>query len=124
LQSPERISEYLLAHGLDSGTCFEIVSVDISEVDVLDNVDAKLRTAQAETDKRIAQAHAEIRRAAAAAAHTEMVARTVDMSSRVVAAKADLPRAESAAFREANFGRTAAWKPTVNDAMRWRHAQG
>ncbi len=120
LESPERISQYLLEHGLDSGTCFEILSVDIASLDVLDNVGAKLRSDQADSDKRIAQAKAEIRRTAAVAAYHEMTARSTENQSRVVAAKATLPRAVSAAFQEVNLGRTRALAPTQHDAMRWR----
>lgn len=124
LQRPELISEHLLAHGLDSGTCFEILSVDIADVDVMDNVGARLQSAQAETDKKIAQAHAEIRRAAAVAVQMEMRARTVDMHAAVVAARANLPLASASAFRETNFGRRAAFPPTVNSRLRWSRRAG
>ena len=120
LEKPETISEFLLAKGLDSGTCFEILSVDIADVDVIDNVAARLQSAQAETDKRIAQAHAEVRRAAAVAAHQEMKARTTEMESRVVAAKAVVPLAVSSACCEANLGRALPMAATVNPRMRWK----
>ena len=124
LQRPELISQHLLAHGLDSGTCFEILSVDIADVDVLDNIGARLQSAQAETDKKIAQAHAEIRRAAAVAVQGEMHARTMDMHAAVVAARASLPLASASAFREANFGRRRAWPQTVNARLRWSRGPG
>lgn len=119
LQKPELISEHILARGLDSGTCFEILSVDISDIDVLDNVSARLRSAQAEADKRIAQAQAEVRRAAAVAAQQEMVARTTEMEGRVTSAESTVPLALSSALTEANFGRAGRLSPTMNSRLRW-----
>ncbi len=120
LERPETISEHLLAKGLDSGTCFEIVSVDIGDVDVLDNVAARLSSARAEADKRVAQANAEVRRAAAVAAHHEMTARTTEMEGKVVSAKADVPLALASAVAETNIGRSKPLRPTVNNRVRWR----
>lgn len=122
LERPERISQYILDRGLDSGTCFEILSVDIADVSVQDNIGARLQTLQAGADKRVAQAKAEARRAAAVAAHKEMEAKTVDMESRVTAARSVLPRAAAAGFREQNFGCRKQLPPTVNDRLRWRIA--
>ncbi|MBT3376226.1 MAG: UPF0365 family protein [Lentisphaerae bacterium] len=119
LEKPELISEHILARGLDSGTCFEIVSVDISDIDVLDNISARLKSAQAGADKRIAQAQAEVRRAAAIAAQQEMVARTKEMEGRVTSAKSRVPLALSAAVAEANFGNSARLQPTMQSRLRW-----
>jgi uncharacterized protein YqfA (UPF0365 family) len=104
LANPELMSAHLLAKGLDSGTAFEILSVDIADVDVLDNVAARLQSVQADTDKRIAQARAESRRAAAVAARQEMRAKTVEMTGRVVTARSRVPLALSSAVREVNLG--------------------
>lgn len=120
LQSPEAVAAYLLEHGLDSGTCFEIISVDVADVEVLDNVGATLRSARAETDKRIAQAKAEVRRAAAVAAHREMVSRTTEMESRVRAASSVLPLAAAAAVREYNLGSRHPVPAVTDDRVRWR----
>ena len=120
LERPETISAYLLEKGLDSGTCFEILSVDVADVDVLDNVAARLRSDQAEADKRIAQAQAEVRRAAAVAAHQEMTARTRDMESRVVAASAVEPLAVASSLAEANMGRRQPLPPSLHPRLRWK----
>lgn len=120
LEHPERISAYLLERGLDSGTCFEILSVDIADVDVLDNVSARLKSQQAEADTRIAQANAEMRRAAAIAARQEMKARTVEMEGRVTAAKSTVPLAVSSAFVEANMGSQRPLVKTHNYRLRWK----
>lgn len=122
LERPERISEYLLEKGLDSGTCYEILSVDIADVDVLDNVAARLNSTRAEADKRIARAKAEVRRAAAVAAHQEMKARTTESESRVTAARAAEPLAAASAFKEANMGRVRPLARTVDARLRWRSA--
>ena len=122
LQGPEAISEYLLAQGLDSGTCFEVVSVDIADVDVMGNVGARLQSAQAESDKRVARAQAEMRRAAAVATRHEMRARTTDMRGRVVAAEATVPRGVTSAFWEGNLGRPPPLPGTVHDRTKWRAA--
>ena len=120
LERPEVISECVLGKGLDSGTCFEILSVDIADIDVLDNVAARLQSSQAAADKRIAQAHAEIRRAAAVAVRQEMKARTTDSESRVAAAQSAVPLGVAAAFGEANLGRHGPLHHSVNPRMRWR----
>lgn len=122
LQNPEAISEYLLAQGLDSGTCFEVVSVDIADVDVMGNVGARLQSAQAESDKRVARAQAEMRRAAAVATRQEMLARTTDMRSRVVAAKATVPLGVSSAFWEGNLGRLRPLRGTAHGRVKWKAA--
>jgi len=120
LEKPDTISEYLLAKGLDSGTCFEILSVDIADVDVMDNVGARLRSIQADTDKRIAQAQAEVRRAAAVASRQEMKAKTKEMEGRVVAAKANVPLALSSALFESNLGSHRPVARTMDPRMRWK----
>lgn len=119
LENPDRISNYLLEHGLDSGTCFEILSVDIADVEVKDNVGAYLQSVQAESDKRIAQATAEVRRAAAVAEEREMIARTVDSRSRVVEAKSVQPLAAASALGENNFGSPRPVINSLHDRLRW-----
>ncbi len=104
LENPDRISKTVLAKGLDTGTAFEILSVDIADVDIGDNIGAKLQAEQAEADKVVAQAKAEMRRAAAVATEQEMKARTQEMRAKVVEAEAQVPEAISAAFRNGNLG--------------------
>ncbi len=104
LENPDRISKTVLEKGLDSGTAFEILSIDIADVDVGANIGAKLQTDQAEADKRIAQAKAEERRALAVAREQEMKALTQEMRAKVVEAEAEIPRAISEAFRQGNLG--------------------
>ncbi len=104
LENPDRISKNVLDKGLDSGTAFEILSIDIADVDVGENVGAKLESEQAEANKLIAQAHAEVRRAAAVALDQEMLARTQEMRARVVEAEAQIPLAMAEAFRSGNLG--------------------
>lgn len=104
LENPDRISKNVLAKGLDSGTAFEILSIDIADVDVGDNVGAKLQAEQAEADKRVAQAKAEVRRAAAVALEQEMVARVQEMRAKVVEAESQVPLAMAEAFRAGNLG--------------------
>jgi len=104
LENPDRISKTVLSRGLDSNTAFEILSIDIADVDVGDNIGAKLQAEQAEADKRVAQARAEVRRAAAVAAEQEMRARTQEMRAKVVEAEAQVPQAMSEAFRAGNLG--------------------
>lgn len=104
LENPDMISKTVLKKGLDAGTAFEILSIDIADVDVGDNIGAKLQTDQAEADKRIAQAKAEERRAMAVAREQEMKALTQEMQARVVEAEAELPKAMAQAFREGNLG--------------------
>lgn len=104
LENPDRISKTVLEKGLDAGTAFEILSIDIADVDVGQNIGAKLQTDQAEADKRIAQAKAEERRALAVAQEQEMKALTQEMRARVVEAEAEIPKAISEAFRQGNLG--------------------
>ena len=104
LESPDTISKTVLKRGLDVGTAFEILSIDIADVDVGENVGAKLQEAQAEANKSIAQAEAEIRRAAAVALEQEMKARVEEMQAKVVAAQAEVPLAMAEAFRAGNLG--------------------
>ncbi len=99
LENPHRISQTVLDKALDANTAYEILSLDIADVDVGANVGAKLQTEQAETNKLIAQAHAEIRRAAAVAVEQEMTARVAEMRARVVEAEASVAQAMAWAFR-------------------------
>ena len=115
LENPDKISKTVLAKGLDSGTAFEILSIDIADVDVGKNIGAELQTDQAEADKRIAQAKAEERRAMAVASEQENRARVEEMRAELVRAQADVPRALAEAFREGNLG--------VMDYMRYRNIQ-
>ncbi|RRJ95102.1 UPF0365 family protein [Opitutaceae bacterium TAV4] len=104
LESPDSISKTVLARGLDVGTAFEILSIDIADVDVGENVGAQLQEAQAQANKSIAQAQAEIRRAAAVALEQEMKARVQEMQAKVVEAQAEVPLAMAEAFRKGNLG--------------------
>jgi uncharacterized protein YqfA (UPF0365 family) len=104
LESPDSISKTVLARGLDVGSAFEILSIDIADVDVGENVGAKLQEAQAEANKSIAQAQAEIRRAAAVAVEQEMKARVQEMQAEVVRAQAEVPKAIAEAFRSGRLG--------------------
>lgn len=104
LESPDSISKTVLARGLDVGSAFEILSIDIADVDVGENVGAKLQEAQAEANKSIAQAQAEIRRAAAVALEQEMKARVQEMQAKVVEAEAQVPLAQAEAFRAGRLG--------------------
>jgi uncharacterized protein YqfA (UPF0365 family) len=104
LENPDRISKTVLAKGLDAGTAFEILSIDIADVDVGANIGAKLQTEQAEADKQIAQARAESRRAMAVAQEQEMKARINEMQAKVVEAEAQVPLAMSEALRAGKLG--------------------
>lgn len=104
LESPDSISKVVLQRGLDVGTAFEILSIDIADVDVGENVGAKLQEAQAEANKNMAQAQAEIRRAAAVALEQEMKARVQEMQAKVVEAQAQVPMAMAEAFRAGKLG--------------------
>ncbi len=104
LENPDMISQNVLSKGLDAGTAFEILSIDIADVDVGENIGAQLQIKQADADKQIAQAKAEERRAMAAAREAEMAAQVVEMRARVVEAEAEVPRAMAQAFREGNLG--------------------
>jgi uncharacterized protein YqfA (UPF0365 family) len=115
LENPDQISRRVLDGGLDAGTAFEILSIDIADVDVGRNIGAQLQIDQAEADKQIAQARAEQRRAMAVAQEQEMVARTQEMRARVVEAEAEVPRAMAEAFRAGNMG--------IMDYYRMRNVQ-
>lgn len=104
LESPDSISKVVLSRGLDVGTAFEILSIDIADVDVGENVGAKLQVAQAEANKNMAQAQAEIRRAAAVALEQEMRAKVEEMQAKLVEAQAQVPLAIADALREGNLG--------------------
>src|SRR3984957_1916970 len=104
LEYPDRISKAVLAKGLDAGTAFEIVSIDIADVDVGKNIGAELQTSQAEADRRIAQAKASERQYAAQAAEQEQKAETQAMRAKVVEAEAAIPQAIAEAFRSGNLG--------------------
>jgi uncharacterized protein YqfA (UPF0365 family) len=97
LENPDNISKHILSKGLDAGTAYEILSIDIADVDVGENIGAKLQIDQANADKQIAQAKAEERRAMAVALEQEMRARVVE-------AEAEVPRAMAEAFRKGNLG--------------------
>jgi len=104
LENPDRISKTVLGKGLDSNTAFEILSIDIADVDVGENIGAKLQTEQADADKQVAQAKAEVRRAAAVAVEQEMRAKTQEMRAKVVEAESLVPQAMAEAFRSGNLG--------------------
>jgi uncharacterized protein YqfA (UPF0365 family) len=104
LENPDGISKTVLGKGLDSGTAFEILSIDIADVDVGKNIGAELQTDQAEADKRVAQARAEERRAMAVAQEQEMKALVGQMRAEVVKAEAEVPLALADAFRSGNLG--------------------
>lgn len=104
LENPDVVSRTVLSKGLDSGTAFEILSIDIADVDVGKNIGAQLQTDQAEADKRIAQAKAEERRAMAVAKEQEMVAYVQEMRAKVVEAEAQVPLALSEALKEGKLG--------------------
>ena len=115
LENPDAISKTVLAKGLDSGTAFEILSIDIADVDVGKNIGADLQTHQAEADKRVAQARAEERRAMAVAQEQEMKARVVEMKADLVKAESEVPLALAEAFREGHMG--------VMDYVRYNNIQ-
>ncbi len=104
LENPDSISKTVLAKSLDTGTAYAILSIDIADVDVGKNVGAHLAADQAETDKKVAQARAESRRAMAVAEEQEMKARTQEMKAKVVEAEAEVPKAMADAFRKGNLG--------------------
>lgn len=104
LEHPDRISKVVLERGLDSGTAYEILSIDIADVDVGENVGAKLQEAQAIANKNMAQAQAEIRRAAAVALEQEMKAKVEDMKAKVVEAEAQVPLALAESLRSGKMG--------------------
>jgi uncharacterized protein YqfA (UPF0365 family) len=104
LENPDQISKTVLSKGLDSGTAYDILSIDIADVDVGKNIGAGLETDRAEADKKIAQAKAEERRAMAIASEQEMIARVAEMRAKVVEAEAQIPLAIAEAFRSGNLG--------------------
>ncbi len=104
LENPDLISKRVLEKGLDAGTAYEILSIDIADVDVGKNIGAELETDRAEADKKIAQAKAEERRAMAFAAEQEMKAKVEEMQAKVVEAEAEVPLAMAEAFRQGNLG--------------------
>jgi uncharacterized protein YqfA (UPF0365 family) len=104
LENPDLISERVLGKGLDSGTAFEILSIDIADIDLGKNIGARLQIEQAEADKQIAQAKAEERRAIAIAKEQEMKAKVEEMRAKVVEAEAEIPLAISDAFKKGNLG--------------------
>ena len=104
LENPDSISKLVLSKGLDTGTAFEILSIDIADIDVGKNIGAQLQIDQANADKNIAQAKAEERRAMAIAVEQEMKAKAQEMSAKVIEAEAEVPMAMSEAFRKGNLG--------------------
>lgn len=104
LENPDSISKNVLNRGLDVGTAFEIISIDIADIDIGENIGAHLQEAQAEANKKIAQAQAEIRRAAAVAQEQEMKANVEEMNAKLVEAQAQVPLAIAEAFRVGNLG--------------------
>ncbi|MFC1480982.1 flotillin-like protein FloA [Candidatus Neomarinimicrobiota bacterium] len=104
LENPDSISKMVLSRGLDAGTAFSILSIDIADVDVDKNIGADLQTEQAAADLKVAQAKAETRRAMAVAAEQEFMAKVEEMRAKVVEAEAEIPKAISQAFREGNLG--------------------
>ena len=104
LERPESISKVVLAKGLDAGTAFEILSIDIADIDVGKNIGAELQMDQANADKNIAQARAEERRAMAVALEQEMKAKAQEARAKVIEAEAQVPLAMAEAFRNGNLG--------------------
>jgi len=104
LENPDLISKEVLRKGLDAGTAYEILSIDIADIDIGENIGAKLQTEQAEADKRIAQALAEEKRAEAVAIEQQNRAKVVEKEALVKAAEADIPKAIATAFEKGNLG--------------------
>lgn len=104
LENPDKISKLVLQKGLDAGTAYEILSIDIADVDVGANIGAKLQIDQANADLKVAEAKAEERRAMAVAVEQEMKAKTQEARSKVIEAEAEIPQAIAAAFRSGNLG--------------------
>ncbi len=104
LENPDRISKVVLEKGLDSGTAFEILSIDIADIDIGDNIGAKLQTDQAEADLKVANARAEERRAMAVASEQEQRAKAQEARAKVIEAEAQVPLAMAEAFRSGNLG--------------------
>lgn len=104
LENPDKISKVVLSKGLDSGTAFEILSIDIADIDIGDNIGAKLQTDQAEADLKVANAKAEERRAIAVAYEQEMIAKAQDARAKVIEAESQIPLAIAESFRSGNLG--------------------
>lgn len=104
LENPDSISKLVLTKGLDAGTAFEILSIDIADIDVGENIGAKLQIDQATADLKVAEAKAEERRAMAVAEEQEMIAKAQDARAKVILAEAEIPMAMAEAFREGNLG--------------------
>jgi uncharacterized protein YqfA (UPF0365 family) len=104
LENPDSISKVVLSKGLDAGTAFEILSIDIADIDIGKNIGAQLQMDQADADKNIAQAKAEERRAMAVATEQEMRAKSQEMRAKVIEAEAEVPKAMAEAFRKGNLG--------------------
>ncbi|MBQ4479591.1 MAG: flotillin-like FloA family protein [Victivallales bacterium] len=119
VEHPSIISDQILARGLDEGTCYEILSLDIEDVTILDNVAARLAREQAEAAKLIAQAQAEERRSLAVAAGQEMVAKTTEMNAQLTGAKSAIPHAVASAFQHPGALRSPRLKPLVGDQNKW-----
>ncbi|MER2116444.1 MAG: flotillin-like FloA family protein, partial [Solibacillus isronensis] len=115
LENPDMISQTVLSKGLDAGTAFEILSIDIADVDIGKNIGAELQIEQAQADKNIAQAKAEERRAMAVASEQEMIAKVQEMKAKVVEAEAEVPMALAEALRSGNFG--------IMDYMNYKNIQ-
>ena len=104
LENPDQISKTVLNKGLDAGTAFEILSIDIADIDVGENIGAKLQMEQATADLKVAQAMAEERRAAAVALEQEMIAKAQEARAKVIEAEAQIPMAMAEAFRNGKLG--------------------
>ena len=104
LAKPDNISQLVLSRGLDAGTAFEILSIDIADVDVGTNIGAQLQTDQAQADLKVAEAKAEERRAMAVAEEQEMKAKSQEARAKVILAEAEIPKAMAEAFRSGNMG--------------------
>lgn len=104
LENPDKISKLVLERGLDAGTAFEILSIDIADIDIGKNIGAILQTDQAEADLKVAEAKAEERRAMAVAAEQEMIAKAQDARAKVILAEAEIPKAMAQAFKKGNLG--------------------
>ena len=104
LENPDRISKLVLGKGLDAGTAFEILSIDIADIDIGANIGAKLQIDQAEADLKVAEAKAEERRAMAVAVEQEMIAKAQEAKAKVIEAEAEVPKAMAEAFRNGNLG--------------------
>ena len=104
LENPDKISKLVLERGLDAGTAYEILSIDIADIDIGKNIGAILQTDQAEADLKVAEAKAEERRAMAVAAEQEMIAKAQDARAKVILAEAEIPKAMAEAFKKGNLG--------------------